>query len=83
MTELMVFVILISMRLCMHEIFHYNNKKKVSVVDHSPEFTVMMKTHRVRRRKNLRGIKEPPAASLPFQIRLLSPGCTLKASEDL
>ena len=57
--------------------------KKVSVVDHSTEFTVMMKTHQVRRRKNLRGIKELPAASLPFQIRLLSLGCTLKASEDL
>ena len=61
MTELMVFVILISMQLCMHELFH--NKKKVSVVDHSTEFTVVMKTHRVGRRKNPRGIKEPPAAS--------------------
>ena len=60
MTELMVFVILISMQLCMHELFHNNNKKKVGVVDHSTEFTVMMKTHQVRRRKNLRGIKEPP-----------------------
>lgn len=38
-------------------------KKKVSVVDHSTEFTVVMKTHRVGRRKNPRGIKEPPAAS--------------------
>lgn len=43
--------------------------KKVSVVDHSTEFTVMMKTHQVRKRKNLRGIKKelPAASAIPDQ----------------